>query len=316
MLTVEDGGRWFWYDAPGCIAATRWLGRQFLAAGVGCAQSAVLDTSGSIWAIDHDGPNFLRRVKLPGDVTLAALSPDGGLIACVVDDGKGAAGVWVCRGDGWARVSEPDFLCAVTDVRCAEDGASFGYAWRTSQPWSEWGSYGDRMAGTVVLDADGNPIREVWSERRHDDDRLRRILAWGPGGDPLVCSCAPDPTKTGATGETTVYTGGRTCPDPGWCTCPVGAPPREGGIGVELLFQDAVRAVVSRDGRRVGAVDREGTAWLLDIPTLRRCRVAEEALAMELMEPDLPGVVTVRGLWERFPVADDAGWETVGTWQE
>ena len=37
---------------------------------------------------------------------------------------------------------------------------------------------------------------------------------------------------------------------------------------------------------------------------------------MELMEPDLPGVVTVRGLWERFRVADIAGWETVRSWQD
>jgi hypothetical protein len=30
----------------------------------------------------------------------------------------------------------------------------------------------------------------------------------------------------------------------------------------------------------------------------------------------LPGVVTVQGLWERFRMAGDAEWETVGTWEE
>ncbi|MCC6551457.1 MAG: hypothetical protein IT372_00360, partial [Polyangiaceae bacterium] len=204
MLAIEHRRQWLWYDGPGAPAMVVDLPADLLAIGLSARQSAAFDASGGVWQIGPAGLRLRHRVPLPGEVERAAISASGDLIVVAL---AGSPGIRVARGEAWTDAREPDFLQEVTDLRCAEDGTSFGYAWLGSQPVSDFGSYGERQAGGVVIGADGSPLREIWEDRDRDDFRVRRVLAWGRGADPLVFSRASE--RAGEPGATEVHAGGR-----------------------------------------------------------------------------------------------------------
>jgi hypothetical protein len=303
MLAIEHRGQHLWYDEPGAPAVVLDLPADLFAVGLGPRQSSAFDASGGVWTIDPAGLRRQRRQPLPGEARRAAISADGELIVVAL---AGSSGIHVARGGAWTRAREPDSLQEVTDLRCGRDGASFGYAWLGGLPVSDFGSYGERQAGGVVIGADGGPLREILEDRRHDDLRARRVLAWGRGADPLVFSRASE--RPGEPGMTEVHAGGRPDREAHVFTWAVGAPRRKGVRVFDVHFLEAVCAVVSPEGERVGLLDGEGTAWLVDLPGARWCKVAEGAIAIELLDPALPGVVTAERRWVRAPVPDGA-WE-------
>lgn len=306
---VDHQDRVYFFDAPGPAVGVVALPPKLLAVGTGPMRASALGADGSVWAITPTGLERRRRVWLPGDVLRAGISADGGLLVVSPRGDEAGCSVQVLRGEAWETILAPDFLCAVTDVRCAADGQTFGYAWRTSQPWGDYGSYGSPYHGVVVLEADGKPLHETW-DFRDDDESVRRLAAWGPAGNPLVW-CVP--SAGGALwmrGCTDVTYGAPPLDDPApWNHGPAGSPERRGGTSFVLApAAEVVRAVVSADGDVVGAVDADGVAWLLDRSRSAIARVAEGVIAMEVGTLPLVGVVTAEGIWHRVAIAEDA-WE-------
>jgi hypothetical protein len=317
MWCVEHEGRVRFFNAVGSASASAKLPDNVVALGLGPEGAAALCSDGAILAIQPDGsirPN--RRIDLPAGVARAAISADGSLI--VVSERIGQDGLDVFREENgaWHPVRTPDFLCAVMDVRCAPDGKSFGYTYRTGQPWSDYGSYGSRMYGAAVLAADGTVLRQDWETRYHDESP-EIDLAWGAGGDPLVLSM----------GETTrhffevIVSWGqpRTSPYHSWECGPLDSPPLES----ELRFSHTIGAkaiAVSPGGDIVGILAPWGEVTLVDRPGRRRCTLFEDAkegegaVAIELLGAPLIGWMTADCVWKRAPASAFA-WESLSEGQ-
>jgi hypothetical protein len=328
VLAIEDRGRWLWYDAPGVKTGSIWLREPVLAVGAGAEHSSVIDASGVVWEVSRRGLRIRRRLALPAGVKRAAVSPRGDLCVIAVDlgprstsgDPPGRAqrpsgpppreiAVQVLHGNRWESVHVPDFLEDITDLGCAEDGKTFGYAFLCGQPWGEDGDH-FCLGGAMVLSASGRPLSDTGADRAFDDQRARRILAWGRDGNPLVLTCKADPSRRHGPGSTTVKLGG------GRPLAALDPDPSSGPLGmrfetvIDMLDEEAVRAAISPDGTLVGAVDRTGHAHLLDLARRRRRKLAEGILAMDLASPGVAGVVTVEGLWLRARLPED-GWESL-----
>jgi hypothetical protein len=186
MWSAVHEGRVLFFNAPGPAGALVPLPESATAVGLGPRGAAVLCADGAVLVLEPGGAvRQNRRIELPADVGRAAISADGSLVVVSTGDGRENCDVSKEENGRWGLVSTPDFLCAVTDIRCAPDGKSFGYGYRTSQPWSEYGSYGNPLRGAAVFKADGTAIREDYDTRRHNEDPEIK-LAWGDGGDPLV----------------------------------------------------------------------------------------------------------------------------------
>lgn len=102
--------------------------------------------------------------------------------------------------DGLWRFEDGRLISAGTEVSpCTLDfferwtfarflpGGELALAFETSQPWSEYGSYGDRYGGVQVLVLRGEPA--TWSPvalefdyRRHDETFIVDDVAWHPRG--------------------------------------------------------------------------------------------------------------------------------------
>lgn len=315
MWSVEHEGRVLFFNAPGPASASAKLPDNVIALGLGPEGAAALCSDGAILAIQPDGsirPN--RRVDLPAGVARAAISADGSLI--VVSERIGEDGWDVSREENgaWSPVSIPDFLCAVMDVRCAPDGKTFGYTYRTGQPWSDYGSYGSRMYGAAVLAADGTVLRQDCDTRSHDKSP-EIDLAWGAGGDPLVLSMM----------ETTwhlyevIVSWGRPRPGPYqmWEGGPLYSPPLESELRFSHLVGNGAKAMaVSPGGDIVGILAAWGEVTLVDGPGRRRCSLFEDAkegegaLAIELLGAPLIGWMSADCVWKRAPASAFA-WESL-----
>lgn len=313
-LIVEHQGRVFFFDAPGPAAAVVQLPAGLLAVNAGPTCASALGADGSVWALTPTGLGLRQRLRLPQGVTRAGISADGSLLVVSPHADEDECSVQVLRRGAWEKLLAPDFLCAVTDVRCAADGRTFGYAWRTSQPYGDYGSYGSRLHGVVVLSADGEPLHESWDFRDFDDELARRLVAWGPGGDPLVHAVPSAGDARWQRGGVDVSYGGPPTDDASpWNHGPAGARRRRGETFFTLPSPgDVVSAAVSADGDVAGVVDADGIVWLLSRSRSAIGRVAGGVVALEFGALPLVGVVTADGVWRRVAVPEEAWVRTEG----
>lgn len=300
-LTIIHQGQALFFEAPGPAGAVVPLPVDTLAACAGEDEVCVLRASGEVQCLTLNGAwRTVRRVSLPADVEHAAVSGNGALVV-VSTRADRSCDVLLETGGRWPPVRTPEWLCGVNGLGCAADGRSFGYAYLTEQPWSDYGSYGDPLAGAVVLSADGTVLGEEWDIRERFVKAPRVQLAWGAGGEPLVVAeTGPGP----ADGDVTAFWGRS-----------VGGPVRAESEGVPLcdaegspelydvLLGGGEMLTVSPDGDRVGAVDLAGGAWVIERSSRRRCRVASEAIALEFREPSVLGWVSRERVWRREPVS-------------
>jgi hypothetical protein len=308
MLIALHDRRVLFFEAPGLARVSIALPDEAKAVGLSRGGAAVLCADGVILTATLDGTfQRLRRIELPADCGRASISADGSLVLVSTHDGREDTGVSRERNGTWSWVSVPDFLCQVTDVRCAPDGESFGYAYLTGQPWSENGSYGNRMYGAAVFTAAGELLREDWDTRSHDETPQLR-LAWGSGADPLVLSFEHVPEGEG---EVLASWGRRGSGSPPvWNAGPLGAAPVEDEERVELANTAGREIAVSPDGMLVGAVDVAGDVWLVDRTRKRRCLAGQGAVAVELDDAPLIDLVSAAGIWTRRP-ASTLEWESL-----
>lgn len=307
-LSIAHGGRVLFFQGPGPASASAPLPDTAIAVCPGPTSAAVLCAEGDILILSPDGSaHRVRRVDLPEGTALAAVSADGSRV--VVSARAGGKDTGVCREEEgqWAWLSEPDFLCAITSVRCAPDGKTFGYAYRTSQPWSEDGSYGSRMYGAVVFAADGRALREDWDTRAHDEEP-NISLAWGADGEPLVLLFNDAARGCGEV----IASWGQAQSEPArpWDTGPLGSNALASEERLVVTSSAGVAVSISPDGRVVGALDADGNVWVLDGPGRRRCRAAERAIAIELGAAPLIGWVSAEGVWTQKPLSAFE-WEAV-----
>jgi len=241
MPAYLDGRDLLFYPVPGAPAAQIRLPKQARAVGTGHGASVLLD-SGVVLVFSPNGRLTRRRVPAPGADDLVAVSADGRLVVTASGDAIEAR----CDNEV-LDVPTPEWLCDITGVRCAADGESFGYTYLTSQPWSDFGSYGDRMYGAVVVSTKTGARLESWDTRRHDEEP-DILLAWG--GDNLVT----------AMGGEVVW---ETCapPERAWDQGPAGGnSPREDFT--ILLHADVAHILVPPEGGRATLTGIDGQVWV------------------------------------------------------
>lgn len=178
MWRSADGWLW-WHDRDEHLSFR--LPEETLAIGHHRTQACALGVDGTLWRYGPGGAEIVRHIALPSATILAAISGDGTLIVVATDEPDVHI---VSPEPQW--VSTPDFLWRIDSVCCARDGSAYGYSWLTSQPWSDYGSYGDRERGMNVIAVQGDHSWQQRDHRRHDDDASTHLLAIGRGGWPVV----------------------------------------------------------------------------------------------------------------------------------
>ncbi|QSQ27649.1 hypothetical protein JY651_23260 [Pyxidicoccus parkwayensis] len=307
-LTVIHQGQALFFEAPGPASAAVPLPANTLAACAGEDEVCLLRASGEVQRLTTDGTvTTLRRVELPVDLELAAISGNGALVLVSTRSGKSCRVLREEQGQ-WMPVDTPEWFRGVNGLSCAADGQSFAYAYVTEQPYSEDGSYGHPLAGVAVFSANGAVLAEEWDVRERFEEPPRVRLAWGLGGEPLVESRAYTAQGDGdVSGHWGRSVGGPLRSGPGDVPlCDAEAPP-------ELYDVHSARAglpTVSPDGDRAGALDMNGDAWVFERSSRRRCRMASDAIAIDLRKPSLLGWVTRERVWRREPPSSFE-WEAV-----
>lgn len=101
----------------------------------------------------------------------AATSADGDVVAGADQGTDGHPGmVYLVSGATNSFVDEPDWFLGSAGVGCSPDGSHAAYSYWTSQPYSEWGSYGNRMQGTMVVNvATGEQVYHEFDYREFDE---------------------------------------------------------------------------------------------------------------------------------------------------
>ena len=99
-----------------------------------------------------------------GSFTMAACDARGETIIAANEDAA-----YILRDDEWSQLEQPDWFEGVGSVACSPTGAIVGYTYFTSQPWSEWGSYGDRLYGFAIFSAACEPLFEFYEPREYDE---------------------------------------------------------------------------------------------------------------------------------------------------
>ena len=150
--------------------------------------AAIITQDLEVWRLAHGSWTHAYTIEdgIP-DPELAALSANGELVVLARED----AIVALTLGDA-IDVVAPDFFQHATSVACHPDGQSFGYGFLTSQPFAQWGSYGERCFGFVVSDSAGAVLRFEADERDHDEEPTFHG-AWDPDAHLLVTAIAHDP---------------------------------------------------------------------------------------------------------------------------
>lgn len=193
MWTFVYGGALLVYRRPGQQPWARVaLPDDALAHAVGPGYATCLCADGRIVRVHAEGGNQdLAMLELGVDIQRAAISANARMVVVsrpVVGSMTDTCTVLVWLEGAWlGHIDTPDFLVEVTDIRCAADGASFAYGFHTGQPWSDYGSYGDRAYGSVVLRADGSAERLDSDMRSHDEEPEIRIV-WTPDFEHVLMS--------------------------------------------------------------------------------------------------------------------------------
>jgi hypothetical protein len=238
-----------------------------LAVGASRDRAAALHLDGTVWQL-APSPRATARLDLPEGVVRAAICARGALVVVATQD---SVAVWV--GGQWRWVLVPDLTLAITDLRCAPDGSSFSYGYRTDQPWSDWGSVGWPTCGVILCDPEGYALwddKDVYSRSRERPEP--RLVVWGGEGDLRVYTLWGPP----------------------WCQ----VASRE-GEPLELVF-DPVWGTLSPDGQLVGLLGEGGHGALLRRGLSELHELPGELVAIDLAEAPLIGLLRGDGRWEEL----------------
>lgn len=174
MPAYRDRDRLLFYREPGPPNAAILLPPETRATSAGPDGASVLLNDGQLIVFDLDGVavHLTQHPARPHPDARVAISANGALVIVASDESIVA---W--REEHPTDLLTPDFLVAITHICCAPAGDSFGYAWLTGQPWSEQGSYGDRLVGVSIF-SDGRAADvEHWRARDYDATPVP-VFAW------------------------------------------------------------------------------------------------------------------------------------------
>ena len=129
-------------------------------------RAALLTPDLRVWRLARGRWSYAYTVDAPPNPALAALSVDGALVALADTDESEPL---VLHENVAIHYESYDFYDNTTSLYVHPDGGSWGYGFLTGQPWSEWGSYGDRLHGFMVCDATGTTLRVEQDYRAHDE---------------------------------------------------------------------------------------------------------------------------------------------------
>ncbi len=151
-------------------------------------RAALLTPDLQIWRLARGRWSYAYTADASPDPALAALSVDGSLIA-IADTEESEPRV--LHENASVYYESYDFYHRTTSLYVHPDGGSWGYGFLTEQPWSEWGSYGDRLLGFMVCDATGATLRVEQDHRAHDEFPVMHGF-WDPHANLLATVSVED----------------------------------------------------------------------------------------------------------------------------